>query len=299
MKRVIFFTQNRWAFANIHHGLSKELYKFGILANLLDWTQKYTAEEFHLLNQTYDVFVTNPEAVLPLHYSGIPLNKIITVAHGQWDMLLARRDSGQDFYNHIKNFAVVSNILREKALEFGIPRVPVVTTFGIHFDLYCDSPHEQLKTIGYGGAKETVNFFGKEIKRGLLVRNAVAQLPTCQLLEHQFYNWMCMPAYYKTVDCVIQSSSEESAGIPMMEAAASGRLCIGTPVGYFEQHGPLGGGVVLPVDDTQFVNGLVQTLNHYQNSPDLYKIKCQQIQEYARYHYDWQYHIEHWVSLLS
>lgn len=92
MKKVLFYTQNRWAFGSIHHGLCKELYKHNIYANLLDWTETYTSEEFELLNNTYDLFVTMPEAVLHLHYIyKVPLNKIIAVAHEQWDILLAKR----------------------------------------------------------------------------------------------------------------------------------------------------------------------------------------------------------------
>jgi hypothetical protein len=49
MKKVLFFTQNRWAFASIHHALSKELYKNGIYANLLDYDIDYSHDEFNLL----------------------------------------------------------------------------------------------------------------------------------------------------------------------------------------------------------------------------------------------------------
>ena len=67
MKKVLFYTQNRWAFGSIHHGLIKELYKHNIYGNLLDWTKRYTEEEFKYLDNTYDLFVTNPEAVMSLH----------------------------------------------------------------------------------------------------------------------------------------------------------------------------------------------------------------------------------------
>ena len=92
MKKVLFYTQNRWAFGSIHHGLCKELYKHNIYANLLNEDHEYTKEEFQLLNSTYDLFVTNPDKVIALHTKGgIPLNKIIAVAHGQWDILLANQ----------------------------------------------------------------------------------------------------------------------------------------------------------------------------------------------------------------
>jgi hypothetical protein len=48
MKKVLFYNQNRWALGSIHHALAKELYKYGIIANLLDWTQQYSLEEIRL-----------------------------------------------------------------------------------------------------------------------------------------------------------------------------------------------------------------------------------------------------------
>ena len=234
-KRVLFFTQARWAFAQIHYGLTKELYAYGIYANLLDWRAEVKPEEWELLNESYDLFVTNPEAVLPLAQCGIPINKIATVAHGQWDMLLAQKECGNlDFYPHLYKFGVVSNVLKTKAKEHAISsRVPDVVTFGIHFDSFYRKPSEKLTKLGYGGAKETFNFFSQEIKRANLISDVIATTPL-ELVQHNFYNWMAMPGYYSKIDALAVSSIEESAGLPSMEAAAAGRLILSTPVGYFE-----------------------------------------------------------------
>jgi glycosyltransferase involved in cell wall biosynthesis len=302
MKKVLFYTQSRWAFAAIHRGLEKELYKYGIIANLLDWTQHYTPDEMRLLNDTYDLFVTNPEAVVHLNRLGIPPDKIATVAHGQWDMLLARRDFGNEFYKQIRKFGVVSNILKTKAQEFGIKRIPDVIPFGIHFDLFYRRPSDNLSRIGYGGAKETKNFFDLEIKRGHLVRQTVEKISGVNLIEHSFYNWMCMPGYYNSVDAIAVSSIEESAGLPSMEAAAAGRLVLSTPVGYFEEYGPRGGGVVLPMghpNEEEYCSALTESITFYQQNSDAYKQKCLDIQEFARENYDWSKHIEAWVNFLS
>ena len=302
MKKVLFYTQNRWAFGSIHHALAKELYKYGIIANLLDWTQQYSPDEIRLLNDTYDLFVTNPEAVVHLNRLGIPPNKLATVAHGQWDMLLARRDNGNIFYNEISKFGVVSNVLKTKAAEFGIERVPDVVPFGIHFDLFYRKPSDNLTRIGYGGAKETKNFFDLEIKRGHLVKQTVEKIPGINLVEHGFYNWMCMPGYYNSVDAVVVSSIEESAGLPSMEAAAAGRLVLSTPVGYFEEYGPAGGGIILPLghpDESKFCSALTESLEFYQQNSDAYVRKCLNVQEFARETYDWKKHIESWVNFLS
>jgi len=301
MKKVIFYTQSRWAFAAIHRGLEKELYKYGIIANLLDWTQNYTPDEIRLLNDSYDLFVTNPEAIVHLNRLGIPPEKLATVAHGQWDMLLARRDFGNHFYKQIKKFGVVSNVLKTKAAEFGVERIPDVIPFGIHFDMFYRKPSEKLEKLGYGGAKETKNFFDVEIKRGHLVKQTAAEIPQVSLVEHNFYNWMCMPGYYNSIDALAVSSIEESAGLPSMEAAAAGRLVLSTPVGYFEDYGPNGGGVVLPMgypNETEYCSALKDSIQYYTKDSEAYNKKCLDIQEFARENYDWSKHIEKWVSFL-
>jgi glycosyltransferase involved in cell wall biosynthesis len=298
MKRVIFYTQNRWAFGSIHHALCKELYKYDIYCNVLDWSIGYTTREFELLIDKYDYFVTNPEAIMALHNEyKVPFDKIISIAHGQWDILLARQNFGLDVLSKIKKYAVVSNILKEKSIEFGSPVIPEVVELGIHFDLLYNKPSDSLKTIGYAGAYETVNYFGQEIKRGRLVKDIVEKT-NLNLNNHEFFNYMCVPSYYKQIDCLIMSSTEESVGLPMLEGAAAGKLCIGTPVGYFERNGLKGGGIQVSLEENQFVDEVSAILNYYKYNPEQYHKKCLDIQEYARYNYDWSKVIDQWVKLF-
>jgi glycosyltransferase involved in cell wall biosynthesis len=300
MKKVLFFTQNRWAFGSIHHALCKELYKHNIYANLLDWTVQYSKDEFKHLQNTYDIFVTNPDAVLPLHYNyDVPLNKIITIAHGQWDILLAKQNADQDFYPHLKGFAVISNVLKRKCIEWSISVIPKVVEVGIHFDMFYDSPSSSLRYIGYGGAKKTTNFFGVEIKRGELIEQVVDCIDNVELVPHSFYNHLCMPGYYKNLDCVVMGSIEEAGGLPMLESAAAGRLPIGTPVGYFEENSQRGGGILLPLEETSFKEQLKNTLEFYRDNPIDYKNKCLEVQAYARDNYDWSKKIDKWLDLFS
>ena len=299
MLKILFFTQNRWAFGSIHHGLCKELYKHDIYSNVLDWTQHYSDEEYRLLNKTYDIFVTNPEAVLHLHYRGISLKKIITIAHGQWDILLAKKDSGLDFLNEVKDFAVISKILKIKSNEFGVSRIPKITPIGIHFDTFYSTPSTQLTNVGYSGMKETKNFFGIDIKRGHLVEQAVTDLDRLNLVFHGNYNHLCMPAYYQTIDCIVQSSSEEAGGLPAMEGAAAGKLIIGTPVGYLEENGNKGAGIVVPIDEEQFVQQVKHNLIYFRDNPQAYIQQCQNIQQFAKENYDWAVVIDNWIELFT
>jgi glycosyltransferase involved in cell wall biosynthesis len=299
MKKILFYTENNWAFGSIHNALCKELYNYGIYSNLLDWKLEYTKKEFDLLNEKYDFFVTMPPAVLTLHYNyGIPLEKIIAVAHGQWDILLAKQQADIDFYPRLHKFSVISQVLKGKCNEWNISVDPVISKIGVHFNLFYSKPSNSLKRVGYGGANEINNFFGQEIKRPKLIEESVKRVDGIELVKHEFYNYMCMPSYYKSIDCVIMSSIEEAGGLPMMEGAAAGKLCMGTPVGYFEENAKNGAGILLPTEENSFVLETEQILKYYKNNSEEYYRKCLDIQEYARYNYDWSKVIHQWVELF-
>jgi len=303
MTKTLFYIENKWAFGAIHYGLCKELYTHGVHCDLLNWDLEYTKEEFKFLIDTYDNIVTTPVFVLKLHYHyGVPLNKIIAVAHGQWDVLHAKQNADFDFYPFLKKFTVISNVLKQKCIEWGISVVPDITETGVHFDFFYNKPNSSLKIVGYGGARQTYNFGGEEIKRGHLVEASVSSIGL-ELKSHNFYNFLCMPGYYKTIDALVMSSSEEAGGLPIMEAAAAGKLILGTPVGYFEEHCDEGvndrGGIALPVNEKEFISSLTEHLINYSKDKNLYKLKCLQIQEYAREHYDWSKKIYSWVNLLA
>jgi glycosyltransferase involved in cell wall biosynthesis len=298
MKKIIFYYERNWAFGSIHYGLMKELYKHGIYSNLIDWDQEYSYEEFKLLNDNYDLFVSCPFNVLKLHRQyGIPLNKIVAIAHGQWDILLAKQKADFDFYPHIHSFYVISEILKEKCKEWGFQLLPKVVETGIHFDNFYQPASRQLKTIGYCGSKESTSFWGHEIKRGYLV-DQVANEINIPLIAHKKYNFACMPALYIQMDMVVMSSIEEAGGLPMMEAAAAGRLPIGTPVGYFEKNAPLGGGILLPIEEQDFKNKLKEYILFFQKDSTAFYKKCKEAQDYARENYDWSKKIKPWIEIF-
>ena len=296
MKKIIFFTQNRWAFGSVHNGLCKELYKFDLLCNIFDWTRDYTKDEIDMIADCYDLIVTNPEFAGMLHFEyGVPLNKMIAISHAQWDILYTRHKYGLEFLKDLKNYSVISNVLKIKSEEFGCPVVPDIVKYGIHFDLFYSKPSDRLLNVGYAGIKKTYNFYNQEIKRGNLSDLAI-KLAGLNVVNNNNYNFLCMPAYYKKIDAVIMSSTEEGGGLPMLEGAAAGRLCIGTPVGYLEEN--INGGIVVPIQSSDFVLQTTRVLEYYKNNPKEYYQKCVDIQEYARYNYDWSRVIDQWIKLF-
>ena len=107
-----------------------------------------------------------------------------------------------------------------------------------------------------------------------------------------------MPNYYPLVDCVMVTSNYESCGLPLMEAAASGRLPISSKVGILNEfdNPP---GLILPMNEEEFVSEGVEKMKELINNPTRFRQMCQGAQDFAREHYDWKSVIGMWVDLLT
>ena len=301
MKKVLFFTQNRWAFGSIHQGLIKELYKNGVYANLIDYTIGYSQEEFKFLLDIYDYFVTNPETIPPLMSYGVPTKRIVAVAHAEWDIYVSARDLVHNMTNwwDLHSYGGISDKLVNMFNSLN-PHSKVKAqrvTNGINFDAFYTKPSDSLKRVGFGGKMVGCNFFGVDIKRGNLVQK-VTEVAGLEFAPNGTYHYLAMPGYYKAVDALIMASTEEAAGMPMLEAAAAGRLCIGTPVGYFKDNGLKGGGHIVNLNEENFIEETLDILQYYKYNNDAYKKKCLEIQEYARENYDWSKVVDQWIKLF-
>jgi len=294
--RVAFFTYPDWAFGSIHEALCRELYKVGIFATILDWNATYSHSEFDRLREVYDVFVTHPgSGVNALLKYGIPYSQIVAIAHEVSDIqsgLQHRND-----FNAFKNYAVINPKLTEASAGFGIERKPAVVQNGIHFDWYYMPPPESLRTIGYAGSVTSTMMDGvTDRKRGHLSLTLANQAG----LKHSFaegYGYRTMPMFYKSVDAVVMTSIQEACGLPMMEAAAAGRLPVGTPVGILEQHGTFAGDI-LPMNEVDLVKEGANLFRYYANNRLGFRIRCSTVQDYAREHYDWSKVIEPWINAV-
>lgn len=299
MKRVIFFFEDSWAFGSIHRGLVKELYKHNIYSNVLDWSIVYESEEMKYIIDQYDYFVTsNGEIEILINY-GVPLEKIISVSHASTDIFKANSydiPNKTNYYN-IHNVAVINPELKYLAQFSGCVKEVKIVRNGIHFDYFYSKPSKSLKTIGYSTSIRSTNFFGQDIKRGYLVE-ICAKKTNCILNCIKRQHFLSMPGYYRTVDCVIQSSIHEACGLPMLEAAAAGRLCIGTNTGYIKYHNP-NGGIALPIEENLFTEKAIEIVNYYKDNQELYHQKCLEIQQYAKENYDWSVVINDWVQLFE
>jgi len=84
----------------------------------------------------------------------------------------------------------------------------------------------------------------------------------------------------------------------VMEAAAAGRLVIGTPVGHFPLKAYQGAGIMAPVAADKFTTFVTDTLRYYKENPAAYVAKCRSIQEAAK-KFDWSHTIDEWVELIE
>ena len=296
--KIGFFTYNEWAFGAIHDALCKELYKQGIYAHIISWDRQYTHEEFACFMDTFDYFCTVPGNAVPaLNSYGVPNERIMAVAHGRFDI-----QAGLAHNNAFNEFAIyggVSPDLAEFGKGLGVEREMRIAKNGIHFDNFYAEPSKELKTIGYGGALEYKNHHngGVDLKRGYLVKSIAdgIRLPI-NLLSRRHY--LAMPSYYKTVDATIVSSTEESCGLPLMEAAAAGRLPISTPVGVTRDY-PGTPNITLPFPEDEFIAAGVKAIDELSRNSDKFAIMCREAQDFARENYDWSVRIQDWVKLFT
>jgi hypothetical protein len=290
---VLFYTQNRWAFGQIHQALVKRLWGYNIYSHVLDWGTKYTYQEFDLLKLKYNTFASTPEPLAFLKSIGIPASRIVIVAHHEKDLVAGVAEAGAEAFEDLHGFAVVNSSLITVAANLGIKRVPSVVKVGIDFDQFYMPINNSLKVIGYAGEIKSFMSDNTDFKRSHLVSDVVTKTKL-QLKQHEYFNYLCMPGYYTTIDALLVPSKYETAGLPALEAAASGKLVISTNVGYFD--GSYGISCRMP--DDEFIFDATQALEQHKD-PQVYKSTCERSQQYIKENYDWSNVIAGWLDLLD
>jgi glycosyltransferase involved in cell wall biosynthesis len=114
------------------------------------------------------------------------------------------------------------------------------------------------------------------------------------LKDHSFMHHLCMAGWYTDIDALLVPSSYEACGLPVMEAAASGRLVVCAKIGYFD--GQSGALVRLP--EAEWVEDARAALLFNQD-PEIYRESCENAQQYARENFDWSSRIEPWAKLIE
>lgn len=302
MIRIGFFTYPEWAFGAIHRGLEKVLYKHGIYANVFDWNRTYNIEEAKAINKLYDYFVVTPGN--PVDYLQKKLfvepERMIVVAHGRQDISLGIQYHNP--FNRFYKFAAVSPDVILYAFNKGIKRGMSVAYNGIHFDYFYNKPSETFKRFGYTGAirsqiEEHEN--NADIKRGYLALEISNRTLTPFHMPSERH-FLSMPEFYQKIDGVLVTSIEESCALPLMEAACAGRLPISTKVGVARDYQKVGyPGVVLPMDDREYIKEAMWLFAELKNNPKLYQRKCRDAQDFAKEYFDWEVRVHDWIKLFT
>lgn len=310
MKKVVFFVDYEWALGSIHYELCKRLWEHGYDCQVLPWHRVYNPLEIQELDRATDIWVTLPQGWDAMKSYGINRpEKTVLVSHAVVDLHKIRDKIPNDEFVRFRKLSVVSNFLQQKAIELGIKRYFHVTPIAVNTDRFKADPSLSLKTVGYGGMfisrrDSKIPPKGEELeprfrKRSYLAEEAAHQAGLNFIAASSYHTtYLAMPSYYRMVDCVIIPSMEEGAGLPALEAGASGRLVIGTSVGHWSDRIHAQGGITAPLDDDAFMSFVVNTLKFYKEEPVEYQKRCWEILNHSK-SYDWDYCIKDWVAILE
>ncbi|MFO1097867.1 MAG: hypothetical protein U1E81_06205 [Xanthobacteraceae bacterium] len=299
-RKILIYGYPQWSHGRVYYDLCKQLHDRGYIVDILNWRENH-ADYFFELSRYYDLFMSALDGVAPLvdTYRVAP-DRIIALSHHEYDIRMLVEQKGSEIFDKFANYGVVSEFLYCASVTRGIRRAPGITSLGIDYsEFYADLP-TRLTSVGYASSL-SVTTYGVEWKRGCLAEAAAHKaglqfkLAGSTAWQMSFHD---MPDFYKSVGAVLTSSISEAAQLPVMEAAAAGRLVIGTAVGHFPLKAYQGGGIIAPIEPERFISFTSATLQYYRDNPSAYSDKCRLIQEAAE-QFDWRNSIEDWVDLAE
>jgi hypothetical protein len=302
-KKVFFFANTEWSNGRVYYDLCKCLHRKGYIADILNWRVSYTREQMHEMLAFYDFVISGLDGIPGLidNYK-VPCDKIIGISHGvYYDFHLLIEKKGLDVFERLANFGVVSYSMISESAIVGVSRIPVVASLGVNYSAFSRKIPERLATVGYASSISHKTKYGVEKKRGELALECAEEAGLAyrpagtHAIPISFHD---MPGYYETVDAVLMTSLIEAAGLPVLEAAAAGRLVIGTPVGHFPLRAYQGGGIIAPIQAEKFKRFTAATLRYYKENSAAFVDKCNSIQNAAR-NFDWEYIIDEWIELIE
>lgn len=291
---VLFFVENKWALGQIHHALVKRLWERKIFSHVLPWEIPYTAEEMGYLKSKYDTFVTLPGESLHLINNGVDPKNIVVMAHHEKDINQTVARYGKDYFSKFKGYGVVHEHMVDISAQAGISRIPIVAANGVDFDHYYTPVSPDLKTVGTATAFKSTTSRLEDFKRGYLIPHVLIGL-NLTFVKHSFMYHLCMPSYYAKMDALLSTSAYEGSGLPVMEAAAAGRLVLSAAVGCFDGNS----GILCRTPDDEYIEDARKALEACRDDSKLYREHCERAQQYARDNFDWSHKIDSWIELFG
>ena len=197
----------------------------------------------------------------------------------------------------LKGLGAITPQVLDYTKEKGVTRDVNIVRNGIHFDFFYQPPAESLNVLGYAGTFNA-GFGEKNWKRSDIAIEIQNKLKMNYMFRNDYVNYNCMPYYYSKVDCVLVTSTDyEACGLPIMEAAASGRLPISSSIGILKDlpDNPI---PVVASNREGFIREAIQEILTLTHDKELFKKKCIECQDYARETYDWSVVIDDWIKLI-
>src|SRR5579871_4690988 len=298
--RILIYGYPRWSHGRVYYDVGKRLMNEGFVVDIINWQDNH-AGYFKSLLEYYDFCITSPDGVQNLHNSyRVPYEQMIVVSHAELDIRMLINEAGTEVFERFAAYGAVSSNIYCASIFQGVARPPMVVSLGVDFDEFQAEPATRLETVGYTSTMSNV-ILGVDVKRGYLAEAAAGQAGLAFEVagstsdQTSFHD---MPAFYRRVEAILTTSISEGAGLPVMEAAAAGRLAIGTPVGHFPLKAYQGAGIVAPIEPDKFVAFASETLRYYRREPSAFFDKCCAVQEAAR-SFDWKFVLPEWIALLD
>ena len=297
---MLVYGYTKWSHGRVYYDLCRYLHEYGYIVDILDWQVNHR-DYFQKFGRYYDVFMTALDGVhLLVDEYCVPYEKIIAVSHSEFDIRMLIEKKGIEVFEKFASYGVVSEFLYCASITRGVKRIPMVVSIAVDYSEFHSDVSERLAAVGYASSL-AVETFGVEWKRGALAEASAkaAGLPfKVAGWTGEQISFHDMPDFYREVGAVLVTSITESGPLPVIEAAAAGRLVIGTPVGHFPRKAYEGAGILAPIEPEKFKAFAADTLLYYKDNPREYVRKCRSIQDAAR-KFDWQYSIEEWIDLIE
>ncbi len=145
----------------------------GHICDILDWGRIYKREEMAMMAEYYDCIYGVPGETWPLTDNhGIPHEKIVVVAHGEYDLHHFVDTRPAEEIERFAGYAVISDLLAQQSADIGIRRVPKVVKYGVNYRRLMTTRPSELKVVGYGGSMHRNDHQGLDWKRGNLAQQA-------------------------------------------------------------------------------------------------------------------------------
>ena len=296
--KLLFFIDPNWAFGTIFTPLTKHLTARGWQADVLSWYVGYRLDEMQMMASNYDRIVTVASGLkVLLHDYQIPPSKIIVSNYSDYDITKAQQEGLPPVFNEVAGYFVPSHNLLSISLAMGITRIPQVLPIGLEMKRYEGVVPQSLKVVGYGTAYARKNHFGVEFKRGALAEKC-AKAAGLEFKAATSYNYLAVPAYWQTVDCLLASALYETAPIPQLEAAASGRLVLTSAVGNTAELACDDICTILPSNEADFEEVAVEMLRRLAMEGEWFQKRCAKAREGVS-RYDWANVIGQWMKFFQ